>query len=502
MTRATVILALASALLATARGTDEKMVSGTVLKVDAPGRILTIAPDAGGRAKALDLEVSRKAKITVDGGEAGLDSLRVGQRATVTYDAGLGVATAVDATGKGEAAPTIHHVAELNTPGQENALWPSPDGLTVYGVSQARKGGEGEIWSATRKDHDSLYGPKRTLGRGRHVTVSGDGLTMFLVLRRADGRPGDSIHVATRRTIDEPFGRPQEVAELRSVEAPRQLALSADGRTLYFNHGSGRVVALSAAIRTSATARWSAPMPVRLAWPGGVERNLLGVFPAADGLSLYGVVGERSGPPNDRFTVWTRRSADRPFSDPVTLGLPDVKEFTGWNPRPVESSHELFFCSQRLSPDGDVDIWLVRDFRPIPAVPPEAGSPPSLEGSWLAVAEEADGKRIAKGEVAKKRKSLKVEGDRFTLSTTGYRIAGTIRHPEAEGGLAVDLDGRYVEGGGGRTVMLRGIYEVRNSTMRLCYSYSDSGQPGERPTGFETEEGRPGVCVTFRREDR
>lgn len=499
MNRMLAIISVALVMSATARGADEKRVSGTVHKVDAPRRTLTIVPDAGGRAKALDLEVSRKAKITVDGGEAGLDSLQVGQRATVTYDAGLGVATAVDATGKGEAAPTIHHVAELNTPGQENALWPSPDGLTMYGVSQARTGGEGEIWSATRKDHDSLFGPKRALGRGRHVTVSGDGLTMFLVLRRADGRPGDSIHVATRRTIDEPFGRPQEVAELRSVEAPRQLALSADGRTLYFNHGSGRAVALSAVTRISGTARWSAPKPVPLAWPGGVERSLLGVFPTADGLSLYGVVGERTGPANDRFTVWTRKAADKPFSDPVTLGLPEVKEFTGWNPRLVESSHELLFCSQRLSPDGDVDIWLVRDFRPIPAVPPEAGSPPSLEGSWLAVAEEADGKRIAKGEVAKKRKSLKVEGERFTLSTTGYRISGTIDYPESEGGRAVDLNGRYVESGGGKAVMLRGIYEVRNGILRLCYTYSDSGQPGERPSEFETVVGRPGVCVTFRR---
>jgi uncharacterized protein (TIGR03067 family) len=496
------IISVALAMSATARGADEQKVSGTVLKVDAPGRTLTIAPDAGGRAKALDLEVSRKAKITVDGGEASLDSLRVGQRATVTYDAGLGVATAVEATGKGEAAPTIHHVAELNTPGQENALWPSPDGLTMYGVSQARTGGEGEIWSATRKDHDSLFGPKRTLGRGRHVTVSGDGLTMFLVLRRADGRPGDSIHVTTRRTIDEPFGRPQEVAELRSVEAPRQLALSADGRTLYFNHGSGRAVALSAVTRISATARWSAPKPVPLAWPGGVERSLLGVFPTADGLSLYGVVGERTGPANDRFTVWTRKAADKPFSDPMTLGLPEVKEFTGWNPRLVESSHELFFCSQRLSPDGDVDIWLVRDFRPIPAVTPKAGSPPWLEGSWLAVAEEAKGRRITHAEVVNKRKMLKVEEDRFTLSTTDYRIVGTIRHAEAEGDGAVDMDGRYVEGGGGKAVMLRGIYEVRNGTLRLCYSYSDTGQPGERPSSFETEEDRPDISVTFRKEER
>ena len=502
MIRTTVILTLASALLATARGADEKKVSGTVSKVDTTGRILTIAPDPGGQAKALDLEVSRKATITVDGGEAGLDSLRVGQRATVTYDGGLGVATTVDATGKGEAAPTIHHVGELSTPGKENGLWLSPDGLTLYGVTLPPQATEGEVWSATRKDHGSLFGAKRPLGRGRHVTVSGDGLTMFLVLRRADGRTGDSIHVATRRTLGEPFGRPQEVAELRSVEAPRNLALSADGITLYFNHKPGSAIALASVARTSTKARWGKPRPVPVAWPGGAEKNLLCPFVTPDGLTLYGVVGERAGEPGNRFTRWTRKAADRPFSDPVTLDLPEVEEFTGWYPRPVEATHELFFCSQRLSAAGDMDIWLVRDFRPIPASTPEAGMPHPLEGSWLAVAEEADGKRIAKAEVAKKKTLLKVEGDRFTLSTQGYRIAGTIRHAEAEGDGTVDLDGRYAEGGGGKAVMLRGIYEFRNGMLRLCYSYSDTGQPNERPAGFETQEGRPGVCVTFKKEER
>ncbi len=38
---------------------------------------------------------------------------------------------------------------------------------------------------------------------------------------RASGTPpGDAIHVATRRSTDEAFGRPQEVAELRSVPVP------------------------------------------------------------------------------------------------------------------------------------------------------------------------------------------------------------------------------------------------------------------------------------------
>ena len=107
-------------------------------------------------------------------------------------------------------------LAELNTPGLENGLWLSPDGLVIYGVTVAQGAVEGEIWSARRRDPGSLFTDKRPLGHGRHVTVSADGLTMYVVLRRASGTPpGDAIHVATRRSTDEAFGRPQEVAELR-----------------------------------------------------------------------------------------------------------------------------------------------------------------------------------------------------------------------------------------------------------------------------------------------
>jgi uncharacterized protein (TIGR03067 family) len=228
---------------------------------------------------------------------------------------------------------------------------------------------------------------------------------------------------------------------------------------------------------------------------GGFEKNLLCPFVTADGLTLYGVVGERSGEPGNRFTAWSRKSIDRPFSDPMALGLPEIQEFTGWYPRPVEASHELFFCSQRLSPSGDMDIRLVRDFKPAD------GSSASLSGAWLAFTEEASGKRVAKEEMLKKKKSLKVDGERFTLSTTGYKITGTARPADAEGANAVDFVGRYVEGGNGKSVLLRAIYEVRNDTLRLCYSYNDATQHNKRPSEFETDEGRPGMCVTFRKAD-
>jgi hypothetical protein len=43
-----------------------------------------------------------------------------------------------------------------------------------------------------------------------------------------------------------------------------------------------------------------------------------------------------------------------------------MKEFVGWTPRYVEATNELFFCSARLSPAGNMDIWVIRNFDPLP----------------------------------------------------------------------------------------------------------------------------------------
>ena len=199
---------------------DTKMVSGSIRSVDHQGRTLTIRTKDGAGKGGLELEVSRKAKITVDGTEATLADLRVGQEAVVTYEATLAVATEVKATGAGEPAPEIVNVAEINTKNKENSPWPSSDGLTLYWVAEPPGAVEGVVWTARRKDAGSLFAEKRLIGDGRHVTVSADGLTMFLVARRADGKPGDSIMVARRASTAAAFGRPQGVPELASISRP------------------------------------------------------------------------------------------------------------------------------------------------------------------------------------------------------------------------------------------------------------------------------------------
>ena len=54
-----------------------------------------------GEQKSIDLDVSRKAEITVDGKEETLDALKPGQKAKVSFEKDLQVVTKIVATGGG-----------------------------------------------------------------------------------------------------------------------------------------------------------------------------------------------------------------------------------------------------------------------------------------------------------------------------------------------------------------------------------------------------------------
>jgi uncharacterized protein (TIGR03067 family) len=125
-----------------------------------------------------------------------------------------------------------------------------------------------------------------------------------------------------------------------------------------------------------------------------------------------------------------------------------------------------------------------------------------LNGTWIAFAEEGGGKRIKKAEMKTKKKTFKVDGDKFTLSTSGYKIAGKIKFILEDGPNAIDLKGSYVGESNNQAVLLKGIYDIKDQTLRICYSYNAMGLPEkERPTEFETEEGKDGLSVSFLRAE-
>lgn len=122
-----------------------------------------------------------------------------------------------------------------------------------------------------------------------------------------------------------------------------------------------------------------------------------------------------------------------------------------------------------------------------------------LQGTWLMTAEEGGGKRIKKADVKEKKKTLKVDGDRFSLSTISYEITGKLKLVPDEGDNAIDFEGKFVKGGKGQSVVFKGIFEITGNTLRICYSYNDDGKKSPRPTEFETEEGLPGLAMTMQK---
>jgi hypothetical protein len=182
---------------------------------------------------------------------------------------------------------------------------------------------------------------------------------MFLMARRGDGRPGDSIQVATRGSIDESIGRSQEVRELRSIPRPRNLFLSEDGLTLLFNEGDDATFRLSMATRRSPQSPWETPKALPISSHVKFDGLILRPYLTRDGLTLFCNDQNAAGP---RFVVMSRQTTDQPFADPVFLAPPDISEFNGHIPRYVEATRELFFCSTRLAADRrDIDIWVVRN---------------------------------------------------------------------------------------------------------------------------------------------
>jgi hypothetical protein len=111
----------------------------TIKAVNSQARGITVVYKTELGEKTIELDVSRKAEITVNGKGGTLDSLGPGMKAKVSYDKDLAIVTKIDARGTATATkqPELVEVSELNDETNNDHPWLSEDGLT--------------IWPATRK---------------------------------------------------------------------------------------------------------------------------------------------------------------------------------------------------------------------------------------------------------------------------------------------------------------------------------------------------------------
>jgi uncharacterized protein (TIGR03067 family) len=88
-------------------------IDGTIKAVDAKKRTITVESDS----KTQSLDVSSKAKITVDGKDAGLESLKAGQKVSLSYHDKLEVVLKIEAEASGASGGpnTVEHDMKLLT---------------------------------------------------------------------------------------------------------------------------------------------------------------------------------------------------------------------------------------------------------------------------------------------------------------------------------------------------------------------------------------------------
>jgi hypothetical protein len=379
----TSILLLCSTLISQAVA-EVVTIDVTVKAVDVAGRTITVTKLSKTKAKDIELEVGKTAKILAGRDEVSLESIRPGQKATVSYETELEVVTKIEINGAGsgqkkglneqkslkgqrgksDSSEQPHlelvEVSELS-PDAEHALYPSlsEDGLTIYW-----EGPKSTVWTAHRETPDSLFADKTKLLAGRQPTVSQDQLDIVLLGRRTDGQDGESFHIAKRDSAEKPFGRPAEIAELRTTGGDlKNASLSADGLTLHFNRFSGKQSTLMFSNRNSRTARWGKPIPVPLAGDEA-SGNLSWPFVSTDSRLLF-CVGENE---QSSLMIWKRNQTTKPFDQGEYIVLDDVAALLARSPRYVAATKELFFSRGIDTPKGPTpkkwSIWIIKNFDP------------------------------------------------------------------------------------------------------------------------------------------
>lgn len=134
-------------------------------------------------------------------------------------------------------------VMGVNGTSYDHLPWLSDDELTIY-YTTLREGGIGrsDIWQASRPTKDAAFVDHRpvpginTEYREDAIAFSPDRLTVYFTTDR--DTDGDlDIWQATRSARSHDFSEPTPVVALNSTEEDTNLALTRDGRRLYFSSG-------------------------------------------------------------------------------------------------------------------------------------------------------------------------------------------------------------------------------------------------------------------------
>jgi len=185
---------------------------------------------------------------------------------------------------------------------------------------------------------------------------SRDGLELYFSSTRPGGYGFFDIWVATRETVNTPWGEPVNLGP--SVNSPAgecDPAISPDGLELYFGIYNESPYRIRVCSRPSKDAPWSNP---ELLNPPVGDYEAFAAELSPDGLSLYFSSSRPGGCGGCDIFVSTRATTKDDWGIPVDLG-PSVNS-TVYDAYPSISSDglALFFCSDLPGGYGNGDIWV------------------------------------------------------------------------------------------------------------------------------------------------
>lgn len=342
----------------------EKSITAKVKSIDTSKNSIKVAD--------IELEVARKTAITINGKKGTIGDIKLGQNVKVAYDDGLEIATSivVGEDDGGDQGPTeTINLDELNSPNSDTAVCPSRNGLEVFWTVSKGDGNSTEfnIWTARRKNSDSLFTDKKQLFSGHSPVLSSDGLELYF--RNADG---DGIKLAVRKSFDDDFTRPLPVPSLTFPgQDPAPRWLTEDGLTLYLDmKSSGGPHQTWEVNRTNTKDTWKKPKLVKAEFSRmPKDFRFTQVCASADNLHLYCVV---DFPPRGiRIGILSRTKVGGPFTEwnEIPLLNPQGQYPVCLKPVFVPETNELFLVSRQFFNDPamaekqKMDLWVIKNFR-------------------------------------------------------------------------------------------------------------------------------------------
>lgn len=333
-------------------------IEGTIKSVDLQKNEIEVKLSS----KTIKLDVSKNAKVSLDGKPSDLRSIESGQAVELEVHDGLEIVLKITASNKSDdTVPSVAALNELNRESPNFAPWLSADGLTIYWTRQE------SIWTAERKSVDDPFENQRRLFEGVMPSVTADGLYMVFCrpVKVGNKNLGRKIFSSSRKSTKDIFSVPVEVRELRDMGVLMAPCISPDGLTLYVScYGPAENQKGQWGVsRKSTSSKWDLrtkkrflphPYPIPVTTP----------FVSGDGLLLF--LTNRTNTSKGAFGELLIMSRDNVNAKEFTHIQEQVKVndelVIGRFPRYCPATNELFFSAPVLGERDSEGIWCVKNY--------------------------------------------------------------------------------------------------------------------------------------------